>query len=116
MLTGTQLHQGETVSETIASVLKDAPDLDRVHTKVRRLLKSCLQKDPEQRLHDIADWKLLLEDDVAEVPSRVATRMRWLWPAVAAVSLAGVAGLLGTQPREGPPPLAQGGRSQVPQA
>src|SRR5262249_5394732 len=27
MLTGKQLHQGETVSETIASVLKEAPDL-----------------------------------------------------------------------------------------
>ena len=115
MLTGTQLHQGETVSETIASVLKDAPDLNRVPVRVRRLLKSCLQKDPEQRLHDIADWKLLLDDDVAEVPSRVATRIRWLWPAVAAVSLAGMAGLVVTQLRKAPPPVAQEVRSQIPQ-
>ena len=30
MLTGRQLYQGESVSETLASVLKDAPDLSRV--------------------------------------------------------------------------------------
>src|SRR5262245_18616508 len=113
MLTGTQLHQGETVSETIASVLKEAPDLNRVPTSVRRLLKSCLQKDPEQRLHDIADWRLLLDDD--DVAPRVASRTRWLWPAVAAVSLAAVAGLAVTQLRKAPPPAAQEVRSQIPQ-
>ena len=74
MLTGKQLHQGETVSETIASVLKEAPDLNRVPSRVRRLLRSCLQKDPEQRLHDIADWRLLLDDDVVEAPGRDASR------------------------------------------
>jgi serine/threonine protein kinase len=115
MLTGSQLHQGETVSETIASVLKEAPDFNRVPTKVRRLLKSCLQKDPEQRLHDIADWKLLLDDDVAEIPTRVASRTRWLWPAVAAVSLAAVAGLVVAQLRTAPPTAAQEVRSQIPQ-
>src|SRR6185369_16616982 len=113
MLTGTQLHQGETVSETIASVLKEAQDFNRIPTKVRRLLKSCLQKDPEQRLHDIADWKLLLDDDVAEIPTRVASRTRWLWPAVAAVSLAAVAGLVVAQLRTAPPTAAQEVRSQI---
>jgi eukaryotic-like serine/threonine-protein kinase len=115
MLTGKQLHQGETVSETIASVLKEAPDFNRVPARVRRLLKSCLQKDPEQRLHDIADWKLLLDDDVAEIPTRVTSRTRWLWPAVAAVSLAAVAGLVVTQMRTARPTAAQEVRSQIPQ-
>ena len=63
MLTGKQLHQGETVSETLASVLKEAPDLSRVPIRVRRLLRSCLQKSPDERLHDISDWKLLLDDE-----------------------------------------------------
>ena len=114
MLTGSQLHQGETVSETIASVLKEAPDFNRVPTKVRRLLKSCLQKDPEQRLHDIADWKLLLDDDVAEIPARVASRTRWLWPVAAALLVAALAILAVTQLRK-PPQAAPEVRSQIPQ-
>ncbi len=114
MLTGKQLHQGETVSETIASVLKEAPDLNRVPSRVRRLLRSCLQKDPEQRLHDIADWRLLLDDDVVEAPGRDASGTRWLWPAVAALLLAVVAALAITQLRKTQQP-AQEVRSQIPQ-
>jgi serine/threonine protein kinase/Tol biopolymer transport system component len=114
MITGKQLYQGETVSETIASVLKEAPDLSRLPAKVRRLLKSCLQKDPEQRLHDIADWRLLLDEDVAEVPARVSPRTRWLWPAIAALLLAIVAILAVTQLRKTPQQV-QEVRSQIPQ-
>jgi Tol biopolymer transport system component len=114
MLTGKQLHQGETVSETIASVLKETPDLNRVPAKMRRLLKSCLQKDPGQRLHDIADWRLLLDDDVAEVPARVSPRTRWLWPAIAALLLAVVVILAVTQLRRTPQQM-QEVRSQIPQ-
>src|SRR5262252_3619760 len=50
MLTGEQLFQGETVSDTLAAVLTREPDLTRVPVKVRRLLQLCLQKDPKQRL------------------------------------------------------------------
>jgi len=37
MLTGQQLHQGETLSETLAAVLKEPADLNRVPVRVRRL-------------------------------------------------------------------------------
>ena len=114
MLTGTQLHQGETLSETLASVLKEAPDLTRVPAKVRRLLRSCLQKDPEQRLHEIADWKLLLDDDAVEAPLPAASRARWLWPSVAAVLLLAAAALGVTLLRQ-TPPAAPEIRSQIPQ-
>src|SRR5262245_269916 len=114
MLTGKQLYQGETVSETIASVLKEAPDLARVPAKVRRLLKSCLQKDPDQRLHDIADWRLLLDDEVVSSPPPVDSRTKWLWPAVAALLLALVAIIAVTQLRKAPQQV-QEVRSQIPQ-
>ena len=50
MLTGRQLFHGETVSDILASVLKDAPNLDDVPEQVRPLLKRCLEKDPKKRL------------------------------------------------------------------
>ena len=115
MLTGTQLHQGETVSETLASVLKETPDLSRVPVRVRRLVRSCLQKDPEQRLHEIADWNLLLDEDVIETPSRVRSRAPWLWPSVAAAVLLLGAIALGVLLLRKAPPVAQEVRSQIPQ-
>jgi hypothetical protein len=50
MLTGRQLLAGETISDTLAAVLKEEPDLTRAPARVRRLLHACLQKDPKQRL------------------------------------------------------------------
>ena len=62
MLTGKQLFDGETVSDTLAQVLTKEPDWEQVPAKVRRLLEACLQKDPKQRLQAIGDWRLLLTD------------------------------------------------------
>jgi serine/threonine-protein kinase len=91
MLTGDQLFQGETISDTLAAVLTREPDWTRVPVKVRRLLQSCLQKDPKQRLQAIGDWRLLLLD---EAPEPAPTpKGRPVWPAVAAAFaiLAGLA-------------------------
>lgn len=114
MLTGKQLHHGETLPETLAAVLKEAPDLSGVPLRVRRLLRSCLQKDPEQRLHDIADWKLLLDEDIADAPRPTISRRRWLWPTAAALLLV-VAAMLGLGRLLESPPVAQEVRSQIPQ-
>jgi serine/threonine-protein kinase len=78
MLTGAQLFGGETVSDTLAAVLKNDSDWSRVPVKVRRLLQSCLQKDPRQRLQAIGDWRLVLEG-VEPLAQR-----RFPWPAIAA--------------------------------
>jgi Tol biopolymer transport system component len=100
MLTGHPLFQEPTVSETLASVLKSEPDLDRlpagVPAALRRLLDRCLRKDPKERLHDIADARLVLEDVAAgrieAEPERAARRS----PLIAAGLVAGglVVGLL----------------------
>jgi serine/threonine-protein kinase len=73
MLTGRRLFQGETISDTVAEVLTKEPEWDRVPPKARRLLKSCLEKEPKRRLRDIADvWRLLEDKLPPAAGSRVA--------------------------------------------
>jgi serine/threonine protein kinase len=63
IVTGKRLFEGEDLTETMASVVKDRPDLSGVPVKLRRLLERCLEKDPKKRLRDIADvWELLEEE------------------------------------------------------
>src|SRR5215472_12890128 len=68
LITGERLFRGETVSETLAAVIKEEPDLTKAPAKVRRLLQHCLEKDPRRRLRDIGDWACLLDDKTAKVP------------------------------------------------
>jgi serine/threonine-protein kinase len=94
MVTGSRLFQGEDLTETLASVIKEQPELRGVPFELRRLLDACLQKDPRHRLRNIADaWKLL--DQQPTTTSSVTappSRRGWLWPAVAAVLAAAAAG------------------------
>ncbi len=85
MLTGRRPFTGDTTTDTLAAVIKDDPDWNRVPERERRLLRACLQKDPGRRLHAIADARLLLDDPGKEARSRVA--VRWLWPGAAVVAL-----------------------------
>ena len=72
MLTGKQAFMGETVSETLASVMKDNPDWNALPTstpaRVRDLLQRCLVKDPKQRLRDIGDARIRIEEEIAGKP------------------------------------------------
>jgi serine/threonine protein kinase len=78
MLTGRRLFRGDTTTEILASVIKDEPEWDRIPWQVERLLRLCLRKNPTQRLHDIADAKLLLQE--APTPPAFLRSTRWLWP------------------------------------
>jgi Tol biopolymer transport system component len=71
-------------------VIKDQPKLDSTPQQVRRLLESCLEKDPVNRLRDIGDvWKLL---DDAHVEPTAPRGARWLpWLAAAVLAIAAVA-------------------------
>ncbi len=60
MLTGKQLFHGQTISHTLASVLKDEPDFELLPVRVRGLMRACLAKDPAQRLASISDARFLL--------------------------------------------------------
>jgi serine/threonine-protein kinase len=104
MLAGRRVYGGETISDTLASVLKEQPDwaaLDEdTPPAVRRLLRRCLTKDPRQRLGDAAAARLELREafdpphpgeqfvsSVEAVPSSQAVTRRALPWAVAVASV-----------------------------
>jgi Tol biopolymer transport system component/predicted Ser/Thr protein kinase len=98
MLTGRRMFQGETASDTLAAVMTKEPEWERVPAKVQRLLKRCLEKDPQKRLRDISGVGLLLEEAPQATGPR-HSRVPWV---VAAALLVGVAiwGWLHTPPAE----------------
>lgn len=72
MLTGRRLFAGETVSDTLASVLMKEADWEAlpagVPPRLRRLIRRCLERDPRRRLRDIGEARILLEEIAAGVP------------------------------------------------
>jgi Tol biopolymer transport system component len=69
MVMGRRLFQGENVTDVLAAVVKDAPDLSAAPPALRRLLEKCLEKDPHKRLRDISSVPLLLEETVSAHPA-----------------------------------------------
>jgi serine/threonine-protein kinase len=69
MLTGQRLFQGETVSDTLAAVLRDPVDFGKLPPStppsVRVLLERCLERDPKQRLQAIGESRIALERTIA---------------------------------------------------
>jgi hypothetical protein len=92
-LTGKRAFQGETVSDTIAQILKGEPDLSMLPAatpaNIRTLLRRCLQKDRKERLHDIADARLEIEQAGAYSSEAVVVsrRLPLLGMAAAAVTI-----------------------------
>lgn len=86
LLTGKMLFgQSKNVSDVLAAVLTREPDFQALPKstppRVRRLLEHCLRKDPRQRLRDIGDARLLLDESGREEPPPPAPARRWLWAA-----------------------------------
>src|SRR5690242_9175231 len=71
MTTGKRLHHGETTTEVLASVIKEDPPLDKVPVQLRRLLRHCLEKDPQKRQRHIGDVMALV-DDIPDTPALIA--------------------------------------------
>jgi eukaryotic-like serine/threonine-protein kinase len=76
LITGERMFDGETISDTLAQVLTKEPDLEKVPTKVRKLLGRCLQKDSKQRLRDIGEVRFWLEEDTAPSESELRGELR----------------------------------------
>jgi Tol biopolymer transport system component len=66
MVTGRCAFPGETTSDTLAAVIRAEPDWTALPTstptRIRELLRRCLQKDPRQRLRDIGDARIAIEE------------------------------------------------------
>ena len=68
MLSGRRVFDGETVSDVLASVLKNEPQWETLPSatpvRVHRLLRRCLVREPKQRLRDIGDARLEIDETV----------------------------------------------------
>ena len=100
MLTGRRTFEGDTVSDTLASVLRSDPDWSAlpaaVPPHVRALLGRCLERDVTRRLRDIGEARLALSGAAPpatatiQIPASqvggpaVATRPARPWPWIAA--------------------------------
>ncbi|HKQ60366.1 MAG TPA: protein kinase [Candidatus Polarisedimenticolaceae bacterium] len=109
MLTGRRLFEGETISDTLAAVLKTEPDLTllpaRTPPALRRLLQRCLDRDPRQRLRDIGEARVLLSHELEEATlAATEGRRRRPWMPFALGALA-ILGVLAINALRSPAPL-----------
>jgi serine/threonine protein kinase len=108
-LTGKRVFEGETVTETLAAILKGEPDWQALPAptppNIRFVLRRCLEKDISRRFHSAADLRIEIEEYLANptgasVPEIVAVtahhklRERLAW-GVAVVLLVAALTVLG---------------------
>jgi eukaryotic-like serine/threonine-protein kinase len=120
MLTGRTLFEGETLSDTLAGVLRAPLDFEALPAgtppAVRRLLERCLERDPKRRLRDMGDaW---IEVDAAasgtapvSAPPPAATplwRKALPWAVAAVAGAAGIAwAIIHTPAASAPAPVVR---------
>jgi Tol biopolymer transport system component/tRNA A-37 threonylcarbamoyl transferase component Bud32 len=104
MLTSRRAFPGATLTDTLVAIIEHEPDWSALPPAtppaLRRLLRRCLEKDPNRRLHDIADARIEIEEPVdaalasatAEAPGRHWTP-RQVSIAKSLVALAAAGGL-----------------------
>ena len=112
-LTGSRAFHGETVSDTLAHILKGEPDWNKLPaetpTRIKVLLRRCLEKNPRERLHDIADARLEIASPEAYPSEATPGHRRFSLLSLAASAVvmlfAGflIERLVSGRPRPGPP-------------
>jgi Tol biopolymer transport system component/predicted Ser/Thr protein kinase len=122
LLTGTTLFAHyETITDIIAAVVAREPDWTALPKEtpgyVRRLLERCLRKNPKQRLRDIGDVRIALEEPEAdatssESPVTKSSAARW-WGVATGLFAIAAAALALIHFREAPPE-AQRVRFRIP--
>jgi eukaryotic-like serine/threonine-protein kinase len=101
MLTGRRPFAGDTAADVLGAIISADPDWSLVPSgvppRVVALLRRCLRKDSDRRLHDIADARIEIDDamagrddgDEGTVPARRARPLRaWIVVSAAAVAAA----------------------------
>ena len=102
ILTGLRTFSGETVSDTLAAVLR--ADLDwtalpaDTPSPIRRLLRRCLERDRKKRLRDIGDAIMEIDEALAQpapeaAPASGAPARQRLWWAIGSGLMVLVAGV-----------------------
>ena len=114
MLTGKRAFPGDDESDTLAGILRGAPDWSALPATapaaIRRLLRRSLEKDRKRRLPDCADARIEIEDalatgasDLYEAPvpvSRSTYRYALAWFAAGALFVALLAAVVSNVTRE----------------
>jgi Tol biopolymer transport system component len=123
MLSGRRAFQGDSAADTMSAILKeDPPDLSvtnqNVSPALERIVRHCLEKTPERRLHSAHDLAYELEALSQSSTSGTATvaarrPLRLGRAAAAVLALAAIVGsfFLGRQRRASPAGVATGGRT-----
>src|SRR5712692_1012101 len=105
MLAGQRAFRGDTAADTITAILsKEPPDLSQtnkeIHPGLDRIVRHCLEKNPEERFESARDVAFDLEalsgisaPTAAVAGSAPAAKRRWLAPAALAAAVALAAGL-----------------------
>ncbi len=78
MLSGKRLYAGQTTQETLVKVMTEEPNWKAlpadVSAQIQRLVKRCLTKDPKQRLRDIGEARIALENVTGSVEEGASAR------------------------------------------
>ncbi len=69
MLSGRKAFEGETTTDVLAAVIRAEPDWtaiqDTAPPSILKLARRCLEKDPKQRLRDIGDARIAIDEAVS---------------------------------------------------
>ena len=103
LLTGKRVFEGETITETIAAVLKSEPDWEKLPSdipwRIQEILRRCLTKEPHDRLEGIANVRIeinmALEEPAIASPFGVVSSVQPVpWKRAMPWSLAGMMALI----------------------
>ncbi len=87
LLTGCQMFSGETATDILAAVVRAEPDWAilpvGVPQRIRELLRRCLTKDTKQRLRDIGEARIAIEQAIASPEAIESAAPHATTPAVA---------------------------------
>ena len=120
MLTGQQAFSGSNLTDTLAAVVTRDPAWNALPAStpsaIRRLLRRCLEKDPDKRLHDIADARIEIDEalaggepstTVSGAPSSRRERLAWLTALILAAALVAAVLAIVARPRVAEPPVTR---------
>ncbi len=106
LLTGRQAFVGEHITDILAAVMRAEPDWSRLPsatpTKVRDLLRRCLEKDKTRRLRDAGDASIEMDEALAApgvsltatAPATKGWRQALLWSMASSVATAILAAIV----------------------
>jgi serine/threonine-protein kinase len=107
LLTGTRCFRSENSADLSAAILEREPDwslLEGCPEKIRDLLKRCLRKDRDRRLHHIADARIelqeLLEAQTVANPMSVAHTRVLMWTILGVSAIVSLAAWLALNARD----------------